>query len=94
MVLISIKQHLSNIRSSVYKKVKEHWGLVEKKTLLIRKSVYLEPFQTSAMKFFSKNGERLFTVSYFPKKPLSKVFDRVLNTPLFVQNKEHVTRKK
>ena len=30
IMLICIKQHLSNIRSSIYKKVKTHWDLVEK----------------------------------------------------------------
>ena len=31
MSLICIKQHLSNIWSSVYEKVRQHWGWVEKK---------------------------------------------------------------
>ena len=30
MMLICIKQHLSNIWSSIYENVKEHWGWVEK----------------------------------------------------------------
>ena len=30
MMLICIKQHLSNIWSSVYKNVKQHWCCVEK----------------------------------------------------------------
>ena len=29
-----IKQHLSNIRSSIHEKVKQHWGWVEKKRYL------------------------------------------------------------
>ena len=39
MMLICITQHLSNIWSSIYEKVKQHWGWVEKKALLIKKSV-------------------------------------------------------
>ena len=30
MMLIRIKQHLSNIWSSIHEKVKQHWGWVEK----------------------------------------------------------------
>ena len=34
-----LKQHLSNIWSSVHEIVKQHWGWVEKKALLIKKSM-------------------------------------------------------
>ena len=34
MMLICIKQHLSNIWSSIHGKVKQHWGWVEKKPCL------------------------------------------------------------
>ena len=40
MMVICIKQHLSNIRSSILEKDKEHWGWVEKKRCLW-KSVYI-----------------------------------------------------
>ena len=30
MMLICIKQHISNIWSSIYQKVKQHWGWVKK----------------------------------------------------------------
>ena len=33
------KQHLSNIWSSIHKKVKQHWGWVEKSVAYIKKSV-------------------------------------------------------
>ena len=36
MMVICIKQHLSNIWSSIHEKVKQHWGWVEKKALLIK----------------------------------------------------------
>ena len=39
VMLMCIKQHLSNIWSSIYEKVKQHWGFIEKKALLIKKSV-------------------------------------------------------
>ena len=39
MMLICIKHQLSNIWSSIHEKVKHHWGWVEKKALLIEKSV-------------------------------------------------------
>ena len=34
MMVIFIKQHLSNISNSIYKKVKQHWGWVLKKRCL------------------------------------------------------------
>ena len=39
VMLMCIKQHLSNIWSSIYEKVKQHWGFIEKKALLIKKGV-------------------------------------------------------
>ena len=38
MMVICIKQHLSNIWSSIYENLKQHWGWVEKKALLIKKA--------------------------------------------------------
>ena len=39
MMVICIKQHLSNIWSSIYDKIKQHWGWVEKKKI-VKRSVY------------------------------------------------------
>ena len=36
--MMMLKQHLSNIWSSIHEKVKQHWGSVEKKVLLIKKA--------------------------------------------------------
>ena len=36
-----IKEHLSKTWSSIHEKVKQHWGWVEKKRSLLKKSVYL-----------------------------------------------------
>ena len=36
------KQHLSNILVSIHKKVKQHWGWIEKKRYLWRKSVNIK----------------------------------------------------
>ena len=38
MMLIFIKQHQSNIWSSIHEKVRQHWGWVEKKALPIKKA--------------------------------------------------------
>ena len=38
VMLLCIKQHLNNIWSSIHEKVKQHWGWVEKKALLIKKT--------------------------------------------------------
>ena len=46
MMLSYIKQHLSNIWSSIYEKVKQHWDWVEKKALLIKKS------ESKSLRFF------------------------------------------
>ena len=36
----NIKQHLSNIWSTIHEKVKQHWGWVEKKSCLPKKRVF------------------------------------------------------
>ena len=41
IMLICIKQHLSNIWSSIHEKVKQHWGWVEKRRCLLKKRVFL-----------------------------------------------------
>ena len=40
MVTICIKQYLRNIWSSIYEKVKQHWGWVEKKCCLQKECVH------------------------------------------------------
>ena len=40
MMLLCIKQHLTNIWSPIPEKVKQHWGCAKKKALLIKKIVY------------------------------------------------------
>ena len=40
MMLICIKRHPRNIWSSIHEKVKQRWGWLEKKALVIKKSVY------------------------------------------------------
>ena len=40
MMLICIKQHLSNICRSIHEKVKQHWDWVEK-SVAYKKSMYL-----------------------------------------------------
>ena len=41
MMLICIKQHLSNIYGSIHVKVKQHWGWVEKKCSLLKKVYFV-----------------------------------------------------
>ena len=61
MMVIRIKQHLSNIRDSIHEKVKQNWGWVEKKFLL-KKCVFWDIVQiwkkfkkaTFFIKFLSK----------------------------------------
>ena len=40
MMVMCNKQHLSNIWNWIHKKIKQHWGGVEKKLLFIKKTVY------------------------------------------------------
>ena len=40
IMLICVKQHLSKIWSSIYDKVKPHWGWVEKKNVAYKKRAY------------------------------------------------------
>ena len=39
IMIICIKQNLSNIWSSIHEKIKQHWGWVEKNGCLLKKSV-------------------------------------------------------
>ena len=39
MMLVSVKQHLRNISSSIHVKVKQHWGWVEKSVAYKKKHV-------------------------------------------------------
>ena len=41
MIAICIKQHLNNICNSIHKKVKQHWGWVEKSVAYKEKRVYV-----------------------------------------------------
>ena len=47
MIIISIKQHLSNNRGPIHENIKPRWGWVEKKALLIKKSIYISRWQNS-----------------------------------------------
>ena len=40
-MFICFKQHLTNIWSSIHEKIKEHWGRVFKKALLIKIGMYI-----------------------------------------------------
>ena len=37
MIAVCIKQHVSNLWSSIHEKAKQYWSWVEKKMLLIKK---------------------------------------------------------
>ena len=64
MMLICIKQHLSNIWSWIHEKVKQHWGWIQKKPLLISKKTYMSSainidkpvkYNREALSFLSDN---------------------------------------
>ena len=42
MMVICIKQHLSNIWSLIHEKVKQNWGWIEKKRCLLKKRVFVQ----------------------------------------------------
>ena len=50
MMLVYIKQHLSNIWSSIHEKVKPHWVWEEKKAWLIKKRCTLKIISLHAFK--------------------------------------------
>ena len=56
-MLLTIKQHLSNIWSSIHEKVKQHWGWVEKKALLVKKACITTNIQGGVM--WKKSSEFL-----------------------------------
>ena len=65
MMVICIKQHLSNIWSSIFEKVKQHRGWVEKKRCLNKKRVVKQSFKG---KTYSKTNclyhQALIVISY------------------------------
>ena len=40
IILVCIKQHLTNVWSLILEKVKQHWGCIEKKYSLQKKRVF------------------------------------------------------
>ena len=53
MILICIKQHLSNIWRSFHEKVKQRWGWLEKKRWLEKKTcILLEPMMKAYLIHF------------------------------------------
>ena len=53
MIVMSIKQHLNNIWSSIHEKVKQHWGWVEKKHCLQKACISATKSALSNMKKFT-----------------------------------------
>ena len=66
---VYIKQHLSNIWSSVYEKVKQHWDWVEKKRCF-KKCVYEK---TSERKEGDERGTEMAVSWNLPKKKTETV---------------------
>ena len=72
MMLISIKQHLSDIWSSIQEKVKHHWGWVEKKCYLWKKRVLVK---FCVFFYHNVNMTKLLVILFMIKNysdPLSK----------------------
>ena len=68
MMVMCSKQHVSNIGSWIHEKVQQHWGLVEKKTFLIKKHV----FEKCTMKYVS-HWESIVLYQSRAPKPTMKV---------------------
>ena len=67
IMVICIKQHLSNIWSSIHEKVKQHWGWVENKHCLLKKACItwvpsLDGLNTTPLKQIAL---KIFFLSYF-----------------------------
>ena len=50
MILIYIKQHLSNIWSSIHEKVNQHQGSIEKRALVLKKARIPAVWKSKAFK--------------------------------------------
>ena len=61
MMVIWTKQHLNNIWSSIHEEVKEHWGWVWKKALLIEKNCVAPSQLTDKLSLYLSPSE-LFSV--------------------------------
>ena len=66
MMLICIKQHQSNIWNSIHAKIKQHWGWVEKKALLLKKVCkhhYTETFFIFPVFVFISRSRFIYVIS-------------------------------
>ena len=54
LVLVCIKQHLSNISSSIYEKVKQHWGWLKKRVAYKKRRVS-QLFSVSPLSSFAEH---------------------------------------
>ena len=61
MMLICVKQRLSNIWNSIYDKVKQQWGWAEKKALLLKKNSVVKS-KSFIVRKFSKARLKFNTV--------------------------------
>ena len=59
MMLMCIKQHLSNIWSSIYGEVKQHWGWVEKSVAFKKQGVYLGAVESMTPEFVDLKNQFL-----------------------------------
>ena len=80
MKLLCIKQHISNIWSSIHEKVKQHWGWVGKKLCLYyKRSAYLC--------IFMFNFVDIMSILVSPKY-LQIIFDKLLSKQRWVSFSE------
>ena len=59
MMLMCIKQHLSNIWSSIHDKVKKQWGWVEKSVAYKKQGVYLGAVESMIPEFVDLKNQFL-----------------------------------
>ena len=68
MMVVCIKQHLSNIWTSVHDKVKQHWDWVEKKNVTYKKSMYFLTFLFCILKVLAHTFADSNTLLSFSRK--------------------------
>ena len=64
MMLICIKQHLSNIWSSIHRKVKQNWGWVEKSVYALGLKVLQKSCEISSSLLIFQKGLPTFSSNY------------------------------
>ena len=75
MIVISIKQQLSNVWSLIHEKVKQHWGWVEKSVAYKKNVAYKKTCYLMTLNIFAKSSNLDIHLGYWssPRSPYERL---------------------